>query len=218
MVGKVCFAGLGCGIDINFYAAPWLRNAGTWDGGCCLGGAVAARVERVRDAMEEVELVLLICRPAWHSIRLPPSSKPISCLVMGRELAGGPHFLRQGARTKQYCSSIGRPSSTAVTNRCCYVVRSSCSRGLTEHGHGLTLDTQFLRVCSCASCCHSLSSPRQDEQEGRKEGQQEEDVSLRLLRLVHQVYCVPGIEKCLTSRHSCDRYRYGRGYPCGRWL
>lgn len=39
------------------------------------------------------------------------------------------------------------------------------------YGHGLTLDTHLPRLCS-------LSSPRQDEQESRKEGQQEEDVSL----------------------------------------
>lgn len=44
-------------------------HAGTCDGGCCSGGAAAARVERVGDSMEAVELLLLICRPARHSIR-----------------------------------------------------------------------------------------------------------------------------------------------------
>lgn len=57
-----------------FMQASWLRHAGTGDGGCCsgAGGAATARVELVGDLTEEIEHVLLICRPARHSTAAAP--------------------------------------------------------------------------------------------------------------------------------------------------
>lgn len=51
--------------------------------------------------------------------RLPRHSKPSSCLGMGREMAGGPHFLRQGAENVEQVALL--QYWTAILHRvgCC---------------------------------------------------------------------------------------------------
>lgn len=65
---------------------------------------------------------------------------------MGLEMAGGPHFLRQGAECQECGASgiapvlDGYPPQSWVLS--CPLVLFSWS------GHGLTLDTFLLRLCS----------------------------------------------------------------------